>query len=166
MKNLIIINGAPGVGKTTTCMELREILPKNVFLDGDWCWYSNPFIVTDETKKLFETNLSFLLNSFIACSEFENIILSICTRHENLIQERIDSLDMTNTVARQFILQCPKETRIKRIKDDSSMRKRRSDIFDNPKWETAFDHMPTQKIDTTSLTAKQVAEIIKQAVMK
>jgi len=160
MKKLIIINGAPGVGKTTTCMELREILPKNVFLDGDWCWYSNPFVLTDETKKLFETNLSFLLNSFIACSEFENIILSICTRHKHLIQQRINNLDMTNTVANQFILYCQKNTRMQRINDDMSMRKRRADIFENPKWETAFDHIQTQKIDTTNLTARQVAKII------
>jgi len=160
MKKLIIINGAPGVGKSTTCMELREILPKNVFLDGDWCWYSNPFVVTEETKKMFETNLSFLLNSFIACSEFENIILSICTRHENLIQERINSLDMTNTVAHPFILHCDKDSRMQRIKNDSSMRRRRTDIADNPKWETAFDHMQVQKIDTSNLTAKQAAEII------
>jgi hypothetical protein len=27
-----------GVSKTATCRELQKILPRNVFLDGDWCW--------------------------------------------------------------------------------------------------------------------------------
>jgi broad-specificity NMP kinase len=51
MKNLIFINGTMGVGKTTTSLELKKILPKCVFLDGDWCWDMSPFIVTEETKK-------------------------------------------------------------------------------------------------------------------
>jgi len=159
MKNLIIINGAAGVGKTTVSMHLREILPKNVMLDGDWCWFSNPYIVNDETKKMWERNLSFLLNSFIACSEFDNIIAPICTRRESMIQELVNSLDMTNTVAHQFVLHCSKPIRKKRVDGDQSMRKRGANIYDS-EWETVFDNMPAQKIDTTNLTAKQVAEII------
>jgi predicted AAA+ superfamily ATPase len=51
LKNIFFINGTMGVGKTTTSRELQRLLPKCVFLDGDWCWDMNPFIVTDETKK-------------------------------------------------------------------------------------------------------------------
>ncbi|MEG1477069.1 MAG: AAA family ATPase, partial [Oscillospiraceae bacterium] len=42
MKTLIMISGTMGVGKTTTCRELQKILPRNVFLDGDWCWSMQP----------------------------------------------------------------------------------------------------------------------------
>ena len=38
MKTLIIVNGTMGAGKTTVCRRLAELLPANVFLDGDWCW--------------------------------------------------------------------------------------------------------------------------------
>jgi tRNA uridine 5-carbamoylmethylation protein Kti12 len=52
MKNLIIMGGTMGAGKTATCRELQKILPRNVFLDGDWCWDMHPFVVTDETKAI------------------------------------------------------------------------------------------------------------------
>ena len=46
-KHCILINGTMGVGKTTVCKELMQLLPASVFLDGDWCWYSHPFTVTE-----------------------------------------------------------------------------------------------------------------------
>ena len=50
MKNLYIVGGTMGVGKTAVCQQLKRILPNSVFLDGDWCWDADPFQVTDETK--------------------------------------------------------------------------------------------------------------------
>lgn len=38
MKNIYLIGGTMGVGKTTTCQVLKSKLPGSVFLDGDWCW--------------------------------------------------------------------------------------------------------------------------------
>jgi len=58
MKNLIIIGGTMGVGKSSTCRELQKLLPKNVFLDGDWCWSAEPFVVTDETKTMVMDNIT------------------------------------------------------------------------------------------------------------
>ena len=51
-KHCILINGTMGVGKTTVCKELMKLLPASVFLDGDWCWYSHPFTVTEQTKQV------------------------------------------------------------------------------------------------------------------
>ena len=65
MKKLIIINGTMGVGKTTTCLELQKLIPKNVFLDGDWCWNMNPFVVNHETKTMVISNIVFLIDNFI-----------------------------------------------------------------------------------------------------
>ena len=50
MKKLIIINGTPGVGKTTICKALNQNVENSVWLDGDWCWMINPFKVTEENK--------------------------------------------------------------------------------------------------------------------
>ena len=47
-KKLFIVNGAMGVGKTTTCKELSKKLQD---LDGDWCWMINPFVVNEENKQ-------------------------------------------------------------------------------------------------------------------
>lgn len=37
MKNLYIIGGTMGVGKTTIGQKLKNKLPNSVILDGDWC---------------------------------------------------------------------------------------------------------------------------------
>lgn len=66
MKTLYLIGGAMGVGKSTVCGELNKTLPKSVYLDGDWCWNMDPFVVTEETKAMVLSNAQYLLNSFIA----------------------------------------------------------------------------------------------------
>ena len=60
--------------KTTISQQLKQDLPNSVFLDGDWCWDSNPFHVTEETKVMVVDNICHLLNNFIHCSAYENII--------------------------------------------------------------------------------------------
>ncbi|MGF0031660.1 AAA family ATPase [Bariatricus sp. SGI.154] len=74
MKNIYLIGGMMGVGKTTTCRILKNKLPNCVFLDGDWCWDMHPFQVTPKIKKMVMENICFLLNQFIRCSAYENII--------------------------------------------------------------------------------------------
>ena len=53
-----------GVGKTAVCQQLKINLSNSVLLDGDWCWDSNPFRVTDETKSMVIDNICYLLNNF------------------------------------------------------------------------------------------------------
>ena len=77
MKRLIVVNGTMGVGKTAVCREAAKRLIPGVFLDGDWCWDMNPFSVTDETKKMVLDNICYVLNNFIKCSLFENIIFCL-----------------------------------------------------------------------------------------
>lgn len=43
IKNIYIIGGTMGVGKTATCQILKNNLSNCVFLDGDWCWDMQPF---------------------------------------------------------------------------------------------------------------------------
>ena len=73
MKNLYIVGGTMGVGKTSVCQQLKKILPNSVFLDGDWCWDADPFQVTDETKAMVTDNIRYLLNNFLHCTAYENV---------------------------------------------------------------------------------------------
>ena len=50
MKKLFLIGGTMGIGKTSICQCLKDELLNSVFLDGDWCWYANPFQVTEESR--------------------------------------------------------------------------------------------------------------------
>ena len=63
MKNIYIIGGTMGVGKTTICQKLKLKLANSVFLDGDWCWDMNPFQVTEETKKMVIDNICYQLDN-------------------------------------------------------------------------------------------------------
>ena len=74
MKTLFMIGGTMGVGKTTVCQQLKRDLQNSVFLDGDWCWDASPFQVTDETKSMVTDNICYLLNNFLHCSAYENVI--------------------------------------------------------------------------------------------
>lgn len=74
MKTLYLIGGTMGVGKTTVSQQLKKDLANSVFLDGDWCWDADPFQVTDETKEMVMDNICYLLNNFLHCSAYENVI--------------------------------------------------------------------------------------------
>src|ERR1700759_108510 len=94
MKNLIIVGGTMGVGKTATCRELQKILPRNVFLDGDWCWDMQPFAVTAETIAMVNGNIAHLLNSFLACSEFENVIFCWVLHEQRILDDLLAALNL------------------------------------------------------------------------
>lgn len=75
MKNIILLGGTMGIGKSTVSQLLKKDLSNSVFLDGDWCWDMDPFQVTDKTKKMVIDNICFLLNNFINCSAYNHNIL-------------------------------------------------------------------------------------------
>lgn len=54
---------------------VEKRLAQQCFLDGDWCWDADPFQVTEETKEMVMHNICFLLNNFLRCTAYDNIIL-------------------------------------------------------------------------------------------
>ena len=93
MKTIYLIGGTMGVGKTTVSQQLKKKLPNSVFLDGDWCWDADPFQVTEETKAMVMRNICFLLNSFLHCTAYKNIIFCWVMHEQSIIDEIINSLD-------------------------------------------------------------------------
>lgn len=71
MKKLILVNGTMGVGKTTTCNELLNILQPSIFLDGDWCMNMKPFVPTEEAKDIIISNITYMLRNFLSYSACE-----------------------------------------------------------------------------------------------
>lgn len=82
-KQIYILGGTMGVGKSTVSRVLKERLNNSVFLDGDWCWDAHPFQVTEETKRMVLRNICFLLNQFIRCSAYENVIFCWVLHQQN-----------------------------------------------------------------------------------
>ena len=58
MKHVYLIGGPMGIGKSTICNQLNQDLDHSVFLDGDWCWNMDPFIVNQDTKNMVLDNIT------------------------------------------------------------------------------------------------------------
>ena len=76
MKKVIFISGTMGSGKSAAARQLNQIAADSVWLDGDWCWKMDPFQVNEKTKAMVLTNISFLLNQFLASDLFEHVLFS------------------------------------------------------------------------------------------
>ena len=129
MKKLYLIGGTMGVGKTAVCQKMKRKLHNSVFLDGDWCWDSDPFQVTEETKEMVMQNICFLLNQFLHCSAYDHIIFCWVMHEQNIIDtilERIDKTDCNRTVVS---LTCDPDTLCRRLEGDISRGVRGKDII-------------------------------------
>ena len=166
MKNLIFINGTMGVGKTTISKELQKILPNCVFLDGDWCWDMSPFIVTDETKKMVVDNISHILNNFISCSEYENIIFCWVMHKQSILDNVLTGLNKDDCILYKFSIVCSEQSLISRITKDIKHGIRNNDVIERslPRLKNYFE-MDTKKIDVSKISAKETAGIIYKLII-
>lgn len=161
MKNLIFINGTMGIGKTTTSKELQKLLLNCVFLDGDWCWDANPFVVTEETKLMVIENISYLLNNFLKCSEYKNVIFCWVMNEENIIEKIISSIETKNYKLHKFSLICDEKKLIERLNNDINNKIRDKSIVNKSILRlTDYTDMKTQKIDVSNVSPKEAGKLI------
>lgn len=159
MKRLYLIGGTMGVGKTAVCQALKLKLPNSVFLDGDWCWDSHPFTVTAETKKMVIENICFLLNQFIHCTAYENIIFCWVMHEQSIIDTILSRLDTTNCEAKTVSLICNEAALRERLSKDIAAGKRQPDIIDRSLARIPlYNQLRTIKIDTTGKTVSEITE--------
>jgi hypothetical protein len=161
MKNLIIVGGTMGVGKTATCRELQKILPRNAFLDGDWCWDMRPFVVTDETKAMVNSNIAHLLNGFLACSEFENVIFCWVLHEQHIFDDLINALNLNGCTTYCFSLVSTEQALVERLNRDIAAGKRGGDITERSVGRISlYDELDTLKIDVSTISPADAARRI------
>lgn len=161
-KQLYLIGGTMGVGKTSVCRHLKTILPDSVFLDGDWCWDADPFQVTEETKEMVMDNICHLLNNFLRCSAYK-IVIFCWVMHEQTILDRIlGGLGIQNCDVRNISLVADKETLRNRLEGDIRQGIRTEDVIERSMSRLPFyRNLDTVKIDTSGKTTPEIAgEII------
>ena len=163
MKTLYMIGGTMGVGKTTVCQLLKQDLPNSVFLDGDWCWDANPFQVTDETNAMVTNNICYLLNNFLKCSAYENIIFCWVMHEQSIIDFILKKLDAQNYDVKCVSLVADEKTLCERLSKDIERGIRTEDVIERsiakiPMYQT----LNTIKIDTNAKTVAMIANEIKQ----
>lgn len=164
MKNLILIGGAMGVGKTTTGQILKRKLLNAVYLDGDWCWDADPFVVTDETKKMVIENITALLNNFLACSAYENVIFTWVMHEQAIIDDLLSRIKATNVRVFSFSLVSDRANLINRLMSDVQAGIRKMDVIERSVLRLPlYEKLDTVKIDTSDRNAEETAnEIIRK----
>lgn len=161
MKTLYLIGGTMGVGKTTVCRELKNQLPRSVFLDGDWCWDMNPFVVTEETKAMVLDNITTLLKNFLRCSAYDHVIFCWVMHQQAILDQILSRLDLTGVTVVPVSLVCSREVLLQRLNQDVSAGLRQPDILlRSPQRLPLYDALDTHKIDTSYAAVPEIVQAI------
>lgn len=162
-KKLIIVNGTMGVGKTATCRELNKKLENSVWLDGDWCWMMNPFVVNDENKNMVINNITYLLRSFLTNSSIQYVIFNWVIHVEDIFKDILEPLKDLSFNVIKITLTCSEETLKERILEDVKHNLRKESSINNSiERLELYKEMATKKIDTSNLSIfETVDEMIK-----
>lgn len=161
MKHLYVIGGTMGIGKTTVCEQMKRDLPDSVFLDGDWCWDSDPFQVTGETKTMVVDNITYMLNNFIHCSAYENIIFCWVLHEQEIMENIFARLDLKNCKVINVSLLAEEECLRERISKDMKKGLRTADVLDRSLERLPlYQKLDTIKIDTTGKSVQRIADEI------
>ena len=158
MKTLYLIGGTMGVGKTSACRALQQLLPNSVFLDGDWCWNIHPFQVTEETKALVLDNICYLLNRFLRCSLVESVIFCWVMDLQSTLDEILSRLDTSDCRVKSISLVRHPEVLLKRLQKDVDEGLREPDILERaPARLSRYGALDTVKLDVSASTPQEVA---------
>ena len=151
-----------GVGKTTVCQHLKKELNNSVFLDGDWCWDASPFQVTDETKRMVLDNICYLLNNFIHCSAYENIIFCWVMHEQAIIDEILSKLDTEKCITKIISLTADETNLKSRLTADILKGIRTPDVTERSMARNEMCKiLNTVRIDTSGRAVREIAEEIK-----
>ena len=148
-----------GIGKSTICNQLNQDLDHSVFLDGDWGWNMDPFIVNQDTKNMVLDNITHCLNNFIHTPGIENIIFCWVMHKQDIIDQIIQKLDTEGVDIHLISLICEEEELIKRMLID---RRDNQTIRKSLQYLELYKDLDTQKIDVTTLDVQKTIDKIKR----
>ncbi len=162
MKQLIVIIGPNGVGKSTTAKEIVEQCSKTALVDSDWCRVMNPFEVTETTKQTITENIYCLLYNYLTCKDIDTVVFTYAWHGERkeIYDCVIDKLNNENIEFKEniIVLKCSKQENIDRAKKDG-----RDEVRIKRGIEMTFsfyDKYEYPCIDTTNMTPLEVANQI------
>ena len=158
MKTFYLIGGPMGVGKTAVCQILKKRLDRCVFLDGDWCWDMDPFVVNAETKALVLDNICGLLNRFLSCTVFQHVVCCWVLHQQETWDSILDRIDTRGWKVICVSLTASTEALTSRLEKDIAQGRRQPDVI-----QRSLDRLPlyrdlhTLHIDTTGQTPEETA---------
>ena len=156
------LNGFTDAPNSIACQQLKRDLQNSVFLDGDWCWDASPFQVTDETKAMVTNNICYVLNNFLKCSAYENIIFCWVMHEQSIINSILEKLDTQNCEVKCVSLVADEKTLCERLAMDVERGIRSEDIIERSIARIPmYQALGTIKIDTNAKTVAMIANEIK-----
>ena len=162
MKTLYLIGGTMGVGKTTISQQLKRSLDNSVFLDGDWCWDGHPFQVNEETKAMVIDNICYVLNNFLSCSAYDNIIFCWVMHEQSIIDTILNNLHTENCIVHCISLTTDPDTLIKRLSKDVESGIRNREVIDRSVARLPlYQNLNTIKVDTTDKSIEDIVNEIR-----
>lgn len=154
-----------GVGKSTVCRQLLDMLKPGVYLDGDWCWSMNPFVVSEENKAMVVDNITYLLKSYLNNSSFKYIIFCWVIHREDIFSQILISLRNYIFKLYKISLICSEPVLRERLTLDVNNDIRKSDVIERSiERLELYDRMDTIKINVSNITAEQAARKIYEIV--
>ena len=160
MKRVYLVGGTMGVGKTTACRRLKDMLSDSVLLDGDWCWDMHPFRVTDETKAMVMDNICHLLNSFLRCSTLQNVVFCWVMHRQEIIDEILSRLEGEFEPVCVSLI-CTPEALKRRLEKDVCAGLRDTGVIDRSMERLPlYDALNTVHLEVSELAPEEVARRI------
>ncbi len=162
MKQLIVIIGPNGVGKSTTARNIVERYENTAYVDSDWCRVMNPFEFTEVTKETIAQNIYSLIYNYLSCDAISTVVFTYGWHgarkeiYDKVIQRlKTSGLDFKEQI---IILKCSKEENIKRAFHDGRDEERVKRGIDLTF--ALYDDYAYPVIDTTDMTPSQAAECV------
>ena len=167
MKQLIVLIGPNGVGKSTTAEALLKQKEKTAYVDSDWCRVMNPFTLTEKTKQTVINNIYCLLRNYLMCDDIETVVFPYSWHgdRKEIYDTVINRLkqDKVQFEEKIYILKCSREENEKRARkdgrDESRIKRGIEMTF------LFYDEFEYPYIETTDMTPEQVAaKIVREIV--
>lgn len=160
-KQLVVINGTMGVGKSAVCAELLHRLQPGVWLDGDWCWRMEPFVVSEENKAMVQRNIVYLLRSFLENSGYQYVLFCWVLHQEALFDALLQPLAALPFDLHKFTLTCTPDALRRRLGNDIAQGLRQADVLKRSLQRLPlYREMHTTHLDVSDCTAAEAADWI------
>ena len=164
MKQLIVLRGTMGAGKTAICQHLLQQLAPAVWLDGDWCWNMAPFVPNEENKGMVMDNIAHLLRNFLNNSTLQNVIFCWVLHEESILQDLLARLGPKDYELHVFTLDVTPEALERRLQKDVEQGLRQPDVI-----QRSLARLPLyaalggQHIDVSQISPQEAARQIGRA---
>jgi AAA15 family ATPase/GTPase len=123
----------------------------------------NPFVVNNETKTMVMDNICYLLNKFIHCSEYENIIFCWVLHEQEIIDSILSRLDKQNINVICISLLCKEKALRERIQKDIDNKLRNKDVLEKSIERIhLYEKLDTVKIEVSEKTVADTVNEIMQ----